>query len=123
MARILVADDDSEVRDMICQILQREGHETLAAADGAEALALYKQESVDIIITDIIMPEKEGLETVWEIRRDYPNSRIIAISGGGRVEPGDYLKSAVALGADSALAKPFKRRELLDRIDELLAKV
>ena len=123
MARILVADDDTEVRDMICQILEREGHETVAVSNGLEAEQAYGREPTDIIITDIIMPDKEGLETVWEMRRDYPNCKIIAISGGGRVDPRDYLRSALALGADRALPKPFERRDLLDLVDELLGRV
>ncbi len=120
MAKIIVPDDDIEVRDMICQILQREGHETVAVSNGLEAEQAWKQEPAEILITDIIMPDKEGLETVWEMRRDYPECKIIAISGGGRVDPRDYLKSALALGADRALAKPFERRDLLDLVDELL---
>ncbi len=121
MAKILIADDDVEVREMICRMLSREGHEMISAGDGHEADAAFKREAPDLVITDIIMPEKEGLEMVWELKRDHPGCKIIAISGGGRADPADYLNTALALGADRILAKPFERRELLAIVDELLS--
>ena len=81
MARILVIDDDNEVREMICTLLARQGHEVTQAADGQAGIHSYRNHPVDLIITDLFMPVKEGLETIVDLRREFPNLRIIAISG------------------------------------------
>lgn len=120
MKRILVIDDDIQVRQMLKQTLQRAGYEVAAAADGNEGIKLYRDEPTDLVITDIIMPEKEGIETIMELKRDFPDVKIIAISGGGRVVPGNYLEIAHRLGADRTFAKPFDRVELLEAIQQLL---
>lgn len=120
MARILVIDDDNDVRAMIGQTLEHAGYTVVLACDGNEGIKSFRADPTDIIITDIIMPEKEGIETIIELRRDFPDVKIIAISGGGRGGAGGYLSMAEKLGAQRSFAKPFSRVELLDAIKELL---
>jgi len=120
MVRILVVDDDKEVRGMLRQMLERAGYEVVDAPDGNVALKLYREQPTDLVITDLIMPDKEGIETIMELRRDFPDVKIIAISGGGRVGPRDYLRMAKMLGAQRIFTKPLDRLELLNAIEELL---
>ena len=120
MAKILIIDDDNQFREMLHEMVKREGHTVFSAQDGAEGMKLFQQENPDLIITDIIMPEKEGLETILELKKSVPDVKIIAISGGGRSHPGDYLRTAKYFGADKTLTKPFSKNELLDAIDEVL---
>jgi CheY-like chemotaxis protein len=120
MARILVIDDDDTVRLSIRLALEDAEHEVDEAPDGAAGMARLKVQPADLVVTDIFMPEKEGLETIDEIRHDYPDAKIIAISGGGRMEPQDYLEIARQLGADRALLKPFDIQLLVDTVAELL---
>jgi len=121
MATILLADDDDQVRTMLQRILVQEGYEVIEARDGVEALDLYDPASIDAVVTDIVMPEKEGLETIREIRKMNPAARIIAISGGGRIKPEDYLEWANRIGVDRTFTKPLRRVELLGAVAELLA--
>lgn len=121
MARILVIDDDDQIRRTLCHVLEIEGHEVVNASNGKEGIRLFKENGADLIIADIIMPEKEGLETIMELRRDFPDVRIIAISGGGQVAPEPYLVLAKQLGASRTLAKPFEREELLEAVQALLS--
>ena len=120
MACILVIDDDRHVRDMLKQMLERNGHDVLAAKDGNEGLAAYRKSSVDLVITDILMPDKEGIQTIMELRREFPDVKIIAISGGGAVGPDTYLAMARELGADRTLSKPFTMATLSEMVKELL---
>ncbi len=121
MKRILVIEDDVQVRQMLRQMLEREGYEVVDAPDGKEGIRLYRDEPADLIITDIIMPEKEGIGTIFELRRDFPDVKIIAISGGGRfVNKNDCLDLCRAKGIP-AFSKPFDRKELLEAIQKLLA--
>jgi len=90
------------------------------APDGKAGISAFREQGADLIISDIIMPEKEGLETVMELRRDFPEVKIIAISGGGFVNPDEYLHLAAKLGAQLTLAKPFERDELLAAVEKLL---
>jgi CheY-like chemotaxis protein len=113
---ILVIDDDGLVRETIVRILERKGYRTLAAPDGLRGLRLFRKERPDLVITDIIMPEKEGLATIREIRSECPDMPILAISGGGRIANLDYLAIAGLLGAYAILPKPFVPGELLDRV-------
>ncbi len=120
MNTILVMDDDEQVRNMLCETLKREGYQVLDAADGEEGMKLFRKKGADLIITDLIMPNKEGLETIIELRKEFRDVKIIAISGGGRVEPDEYLSLAESLGAHVTLAKPFEREELLGAVRKLL---
>ncbi|MDY6987588.1 MAG: response regulator [Thermodesulfobacteriota bacterium] len=119
-ARILVVDDDVQIREMLRQLLERAGYEVAEAPDGRQGIRLYRQEPADLVITDIIMPEKEGLETIRELRRDFPDVKILAISGGGRVLADEYLRLAKQFGAERTLAKPFDQKELLEAVHELV---
>ena len=120
MTRILVIDDDDQFRGMIREILVREGYEVVDAPNGKEGIRRYQEEPADLIITDIIMPEKEGVETIMELNRNFPDVKIIAISGGGRIGPEEYLHMAKKLGAQRTFAKPVGREELLKGVREVL---
>jgi len=120
MARILIIDDDVQILDMLRQILKSEGYEVVEAADGREGIRLYREDPADLIITDIIMPEKEGIETIMELKRDFPDVKIIAISGGGRIGPEEYLPMAEMLGAKRTFSKPVERKQLLNAVRKLL---
>ena len=120
MARILVIDDDEQVLDMLYESLTREGYDVLKASNGEQGLKLYREESVDLIITDLIMPKKEGIETIIELRQDFPDVKIIAISGGGRTGTKDYLHMAKIFGVQRTFTKPVAREQLLEAIKELI---
>ncbi len=120
MARILVIDDEASIRTMLQQILERSGHEVAVAIQGEEGLTLCREHPVDLVITDIFMPEKEGIETILELRQQSPQTKIIAISGGGRAGKLDFLETAKNLGAHQTLAKPFERQEILDAVNAAL---
>jgi YesN/AraC family two-component response regulator len=119
--RILIIDDDFHVRDMMERLLRRAGYDAQLAENGVEAVKMHRENPMDLVITDIIMPEKEGLEIITEFRRDYPAVKLIAISGGGRIGPANYLKMARLLGAERTFAKPVDTPQLLSAIKELLA--
>jgi CheY-like chemotaxis protein len=121
MARILLIEDDNEVRTMLCLTLTHFGHTVIEARNGKEGLELFKHARADLVITDIVMPEKEGLEVLVELRgKQVPPVKIIAISGGGRQIAADYLRMAKLMGASRVLAKPFFNEVLMAMIDELL---
>ena len=120
MAHILVIDDEAMIREMFRRILELEGYIVSEAAEGNEALARCREQCPDLIITDLIMPDKEGIETIIEILRDCPETRIIAISGGGRITAREYLELAETFGADRTLSKPIGRDELLAAVRALL---
>ncbi len=122
MARVLVIDDDDDTRRMLCDVLTRAGHEVATAADGRAGVARYRESRADVVITDIFMPESDGLETIRKIRCESPQARIIAISGGGRRSDFDYLPSALMLGAWRTMDKPFSPAQLLQAVAEALEK-
>jgi len=119
--RVLVIDDDVDVREMICKMLNGNDYDVLAAANGKEGMQIIRREpKINIVITDLIMPEKEGIETIQEIKRDFPQIRILAISGGGRGSAQNYLALAKGMGANLTLNKPFVKQELLNAVNEIL---
>ncbi len=120
MARILIADDEAVIRMMFRAFLERDGFDVLEAANGNEALAVCRKERPDLIIIDLIMPDKEGIETIMELKQLYPDLKIIAISGGGRIRAGEYLTIAATFGVDQTLQKPIEREELLRVVRSLL---
>ena len=120
MARILVIDDDVQVLATLRKILEREGYEVATAPDGRKGIKCYREDPTDLIITDLIMPEKEGIETIMELRRDFPDAKIIAISGGVRNNPTTYLGLAENLGAQYVFSKPVDRKEFLKAVQDLL---
>ena len=119
-ARILVADDDSGVRSLVRSVLELCGYVVIEAGDGREALDLLGVESVDLILTDLVMPECEGLEFIRQLRRNNPRARIIAMSGAFG---GEYLGVAEMLGADIAMSKPLIVDELVASVKRLLSRV
>jgi YesN/AraC family two-component response regulator len=119
--RILIIDDDFHVRDMMERLLRKAGYDAQLAENGVEAMKMHRENPMDLVITDIIMPEKEGMEVITEFRREYPSVKLIAISGGGRIGPANYLKMAKLLGAERTFAKPVDTSQLLSAIEELLA--
>lgn len=122
MARILIIDDDRMVRDTLKIILTAAGHEVALSNDGKAGIEAYAALKPDLIITDILMPEKEGVETIQDLRQLAPGLPIIAISGGGRVGNMSFLKVAEHFGADRVFAKPFEPDEILGAVTDLLAK-
>ncbi len=118
--KILLVDDNDGLRLVLTRLLVRAGFEVQEARHGGEAIARHRQDPADVVVTDLIMPEKEGLETILELKRMQPKLKIIALSGGGRVNARDYLTLAGALGAARTLAKPFSDTELLCAIQEVL---
>jgi DNA-binding NtrC family response regulator len=120
MSRILIIDDEDYIRAMVQQMLDRAGYATAVASDGREALVLQRAQPADAILTDLMMPGQEGLETIMEIRRLYPATKIIAMSGGGHGGVLDFLPIATQLGAARTLAKPFSREQLLAAVREAL---
>jgi DNA-binding response OmpR family regulator len=121
MTKILVIDDDTIVRMTVVQILEDAGYEVSSAEDGARGMALFLSEPPDLVVTDIIMPEQEGIETIGQMRKARPDAKIIAMSGGGRIGNTDFLKIALALGAMNAVPKPFDPEELLLVVKACLA--
>ncbi len=120
MKRILVIDDEYQARSMLRMMLECAGYEVEDAPDGEIGIKLYRKSPTDLVITDILMPKKEGIETIIEIRRDFPSARIIAISGGGRLKTPDiFLSMAESFGAARVFAKPVDKDELLDAVREL----
>lgn len=120
MAKILLVEDDNLVRDMLTQILQRAGHEIICATNGEEATDYLRDNTPDIMITDIIMPKKSGITLISEVKNRHPNLEIIAISGGGRLDPTGYLDLSESLGASVSFEKPIDNTALLMAIDLLL---
>ena len=123
MARILIADDDPDIRETLRKLLQLKGHEVELAQDGLEASRKLDQEPYDLMVTDIVMPNREGLESIMEARERHPDLRLIAISGGGRERTEAYLRMAETFGAQAVFRKPFPPRDMLAKVDELIGGV
>lgn len=121
MASILVIDDNPEFREILRSHLEANGHRTFLASDGEQGLALLEREAIDIVLTDILMPQRDGLEVLREAKRRWPGLPVIAISGGGWIGANELLSMADRLGADTILQKPVRRDDLLSAVDEALA--
>lgn len=119
MARILLVEDDEFVRDMLCQMLRRAKHEVEGAVDGEDALEKLRAMKPDVLVTDIVMPRKSGTALISEVKQKHPDLKIIAISGGGRLDPEGYLDLSETLGADVSFKKPVDKDALLMAIDLL----
>jgi CheY-like chemotaxis protein len=120
MTTILLVDDDDLSRGAVHKMLERSGYTVHSTGIGQEALARYRQEPSDLVITDLIMPETDGLEMIQELRRTNPGVRILAISGGGRVDAEEYLSVARKFGAVEVLSKPFTGQELKRAVEAAL---
>jgi CheY-like chemotaxis protein len=130
MAKVIIIDDEEDIRIVLKEVFVRAGYEAEVASSGDEGLALLREHGADLVITDIIMPGSDGVETAYDIRMEFPKTKIIAMSGGGNAaligyEPAAitttaYLASAASIGADLTLTKPFDRDELLQAARRLL---
>ena len=120
MPGVLIVEDDKELREMLKLSLLRRNFTVLEAENGKTAIAHFKPLITDLVVTDLIMPEEDGLKVVIKLRELKPSIKIIAISGGGKVGPGSYLNLAKALGADAIYSKPFSINDLIAKIEQLL---
>ncbi len=120
MARILIIDDESQIRSMLRLMLERVGYEVIEAADGLEGIRQYRDNPADLIITDLIMPNKDGIGMIIELKKEFPKVKIIAMSGGGVNRPEGYLDGAKKLGATRTLTKPIDRDQMLAAVKETL---
>jgi DNA-binding response OmpR family regulator len=118
---VLVVDDEADLRDIVSRVLIDAGHRVTCAANGQEASRALSQQDFDVILTDVIMPEKDGMQVIVEARRTRPTMRIVAMSGGGHVGREQYLKMAKSLGAHAVLEKPFNGDELVAAITAVMA--
>jgi CheY-like chemotaxis protein len=117
---VLVIDDDENIRLLLRALLEHEGYRVVDAPDGNDGIKEFSRSPTDIVITDLIMPGKEGIETIRDLRQKFPQVKIIAVSGGGRIGPDSYLKMAKGVGALRTLKKPIERTELLEAVEEVL---
>ncbi len=123
MPRILVIDDEPQVRTVLLKSLERDGYQVMDAPNGKVGMELFQEEPFDLVITDIVMPEKEGIETIGELRHYFPETKIIAISGGGQSLNADYvLRTAEALGVHCTLFKPFAIEKFLNAVKHVLGR-
>jgi CheY-like chemotaxis protein len=120
MPRILIIEDEDSVREYLVHLLREAGYQVVEAANGKQGLELYRQEPSDLIITDLIMPDKDGVEVITRLRCDSPAVKIIAMSGGGRIGANSYLHIAKMMGAQGTLEKPFDKDELLKAVRDVL---
>ncbi len=120
MTRILIIDDEPQIRSMLKLMLEREGYEVVEAPDGIEGIRVYRQNPTDLIITDLIMPNKDGIGMIIDLKKEFPEVKIIPMSGGGLNKPDGYLKGAKKLGAACTLTKPIDRVEMLRVVTDIL---
>jgi CheY-like chemotaxis protein len=120
MSRILILEDDVHVLNMLQAILEREGYEVTTAADGDAGIKSYTENPADLVISDLLMPEKGGAEAMMELRYNFPDIKFIAMSGGGRVAAEHHLNVARQFGARYVFTKPVDRRALLDAVRRLI---
>jgi CheY-like chemotaxis protein len=117
---VLIVDDNADMRSFVKIVLERAGFEAQGAADGERALDLQCAHPVDVLITDIFMPERDGIELIHQFKSAFPQVKIIAMSGGGRISKTDYLSFAADIGADRVLRKPFAAYTLLRMLQDLV---
>ena len=120
MQRILIIDDEPHILLMLKKMLERAGYEIELASNGNEGLDRFTRTPSDLVITDIIMPDKEGLETIREMKRMRPELKIIAMSGGGKISAENYLGTAKIFGASRVIEKPFTQQHMVATVKELL---
>ena len=120
MQTILIIEDDTDLRKMLAKLLERENYRVLEAGTGLEAIQIIDYYIPQLVITDIIMPDQDGIGTINLLKKNHPGIKIIAISGGGRMLSEDYPKIAKMLGADHTFKKPFDNKEFVLKVKELL---
>jgi CheY-like chemotaxis protein len=121
LPRILLIDDEAPVLHTLQMLLEESGYAVTVARNGKDGVTAFRTVRPDLVLTDIIMPDQEGIETIMQIRRDSPDARIIAMSGGGRIGNSDFLAIASALGANATIAKPFDVDDLLILVERTLS--
>lgn len=120
MACILVVDDEEVMRELVKDLLEDEGYDVLTASDGNEALEMFKKNRVDVVLTDLIMPNKDGEEEILELRKISPDVKIIVMSGGGQISGADHIQLLEGLDIQHAIIKPIDKKLLLRDIKELI---
>ena len=120
MAGIMIVEDDISMREMLTEAFTRRKYKIIVAGNGHEALSKFKSSLISLVITDILMPDEDGLKVIMKLKEMNPGLKIIAISGGGKAGPGNYLSLAKALGANEIFTKPFPLKALIDNAEELL---
>jgi CheY-like chemotaxis protein len=120
MPGVLIVEDEKELREMLKTTLLRRKMTVFEAVNGKDAIMHFKPTITDLVVTDLIMPEEDGLKVIMKLKEIKPAVKIIAISGGGKAGPGSYLKLAKALGADAVYSKPFSISDLVSKIEELV---
>jgi DNA-binding NtrC family response regulator len=120
METILIIDDETQIRSMVRLILERAGYTVIEAQDGIEGIRAFREKPADLILTDLIMPNKDGIGMIIELKKEFPAVKIIAMSGGGLNRPEGYLRGAQKLGAACTLSKPLNRNDLLRAVRDTL---
>ncbi len=120
MAGILLVEDNDDLRTMLKGSLEKQMHRIMEASNGREALIKFKSSVTDLVITDLLMPEQDGIGLIMELKKKKPDIKIIAISGGGKIGPSNYLDIAKTLGADAVFPKPFNLNQFIDEVEDLL---
>lgn len=118
--KILIIDDEEEVRALLRKALEKQGYEVEEAADGSQGTRLLSQRPFDLVIVDLFMPKKDGMQTIIDVRQGQPDVKVVAISGGGLTGNLELLTHAQTLGAECSFAKPFNLNELLDTVCDLI---
>ena len=121
MAKVLLVEDDELVRYSLTELLEEAGHQVLARENGYKIIEFVESHPVDIVLTDIVMPEVDGMEVLTAMRKSFPDLPVVALSGGGRISGADYLQMAEVIGAKRTISKPVKPDVLLNTVAELCA--
>lgn len=119
--KIIIVDDEISFTQGLQLVLEHKGYSVDVADNGSSAIKLFKSHTYELVVTDIIMPEMDGIELILKLTKEYPDVKIIAISGGGRISASGHLDAAQKIGADEVLAKPFTTKQLLDTIQKVCA--
>ena len=120
MAYILLVEDDNDLRAMLKSSLEKNRYTVIEASNGREALQKFKPLLTDLVITDLLMPEQDGIGLIMEIKKIKPEVKVIAISGGGKAGPSNYLSIAETLGADAVFAKPFSLTSFIEKVSSII---
>ena len=120
MAYILIIDDNPQILETFKLFLEREGHSVVTASNGQDGIDIFRKDQAELVITDMVMPVKDGIKTIIELEKEFPNTKIIAISGGGIIEPDRYLSLAKCIGIKQTLTKPITREQLINAVNDVL---